>query len=381
MTAIVLFVVLAAAVVYIIAGYPLLLRWLARHRAHPVKKAWTPRRVSIVMAVYNGAAYVIDKLDSILALDYPPELREVIVVSDGSTDETEELAGRYAAKGVRLLRLPRGGKPAALNAGAAATSGEIIVFTDVRQQLERSGLKALLAPFADESVGVVSGYLVIRSGGAEEDNVGLYWRYERWIRKQLSAIDSLFGATGSYYAIRRNLFRPMPTDLLLDDMYVPLAAFFEGYRLIIEEAAKAYDYPTGIDAEFRRKVRTLAGVYQIIGMLPVLKRRNRMLFHFVSYKFARLLLPWLMLALLAVSFWLPDPLRIFAVGAAALFLGLAAADRFVPKASPAKRLTSPAGTVAGMLAATASAVCVFFVPAQTLWKQGHAAVAAKSQRI
>jgi poly-beta-1,6-N-acetyl-D-glucosamine synthase len=302
----------------------------------------------------------------------------VMVVSDGSDDGTEEIAARFSSRGVRTVRVQRAGKPSALNTGVELTSGEIIVFTDVRQQLDPQSLKALLAPFADPTVGVVSGYLVIRAGGTEEDNVGLYWRYERWIRQQLSKVDSLFGATGSYYAIRRDLFRPMPADLLLDDMYVPLAAFFAGYRLIIEKDAKAYDYPTGINAEFRRKVRTLAGNYQILNYFPLLTPRNRMLFHFLSYKFARLLLPWLVLGLLAVSFWLPDPLRILALGAQVLFYVLAAFDGIVPDGNPVKRLTSPARTIAGMLAATACAVMIFFVPPQVLWRQGHTAAGTKA---
>jgi hypothetical protein len=111
---------------------------------------------------------------------------------------------------------------------------------------------------------VVSGDLIIRQGDLEESNVGAYWRYESWIRKQLGRIDSTLGATGPFYAIRRELAVPIPVDTLLDDVYLPLSAFFLGYRLVVAEEARAFDYPTNVNIEFGRKVRTLAGNYQLL---------------------------------------------------------------------------------------------------------------------
>ena len=321
------------------------------------------------MAVHNGANFLADKLRSILALDYPCELMEIMVVSDESTDATDEIARSFAAEGVKLIRVPRGGKPEALNVGVPQTSGEILVLTDVRQTLERESVRRLIACFGDPTVGVVSGDLVIREGNIEETNVGLYWWYERWIRKQLGRVDSMMGATGPFYAIRRALFRPMPKDLLLDDMYVPLGAFFEGYRLIVEEEARAFDYPTGVETEFRRKVRTLAGNYQLLRYFPeLLTSRNRMLFHYVSYKMARLILPWAVLALGVVSFGLPRFWREAALGAQALFYLLALTDFAVGPGTRWKRISSPARTVVSLLAAAACAVAIFFLPAQKLWK-------------
>jgi cellulose synthase/poly-beta-1,6-N-acetylglucosamine synthase-like glycosyltransferase len=364
------FLVFALGAVYVIAGYPVLLAWLARRNPRPVKAAPGYRTpVSILVAVYNGGAYLAAKLDSLLDSDYPNELLEIVVASDGSTDETAAIARRYGHRGVRLLELPRGGKPAALNAAMDVASHPILLFTDVRQTLDRSSISNLVACFADASVGAASGYLVIRGGTAEEDNVGLYWRYERWIRTNLSALDSIFGATGAFYAMRRELVRKMPADLLLDDMFLPLGAFFQGYRLILEEKARIYDFPTGVEAEFRRKVRTLAGNYQLFGLYPELfTARNRMLLHFLSYKFGRLLLAWFFVGALIASFFLPSPFREAALLAQALFYGLAVLDRVVPKDSFLKKATSPAWTVVGMLTATACAISILFVPAQRLWK-------------
>lgn len=374
------FAVLSAFIIYTVAGYPLILGWLARRRARPVKKSFEPRRVSFVMAVYNGENFLAAKLRSILDLDYPRELMDIVVVSDASTDATDDIARSFSGESVKLIRVARGGKPAALNVAVPQTRGEILVLTDVRQTLERASLRKMIACFGDPTVGVVSGDMVVRLGSIEETNVGLYWRYERWIRKQLGRLDSMMGATGPFYAIRRELFRPMPADLLLDDMFVPLNAFFQGYRLIVEEEARAFDYPTGVETEFWRKVRTLAGNYQLLRYMPeLLGFRNRMLYHYVSYKLARLLLPWAVLLLLPVSLGLPRPWREAALLAQALFYGLALTDLVAGPGTLWKRLSSPARTVVSLLAATACAVAIFFVPARKLWKPTQIPMVRKEQ--
>ena len=149
--------------------------------------------------------------------------------------------------------------------------GEILFFTDVRQTLAADSLRNLIANFADPKVGVVSGELVILDKAGHEDaQVGLYWKYEKWLRKRLSRIDSLPGATGCIYAMRRELAGPLPPDCLLDDVYLPMIAFFRGRRLVLDETAKAYDTAISRETEFWRKVRTQAGVYQLLGWFPQL---------------------------------------------------------------------------------------------------------------
>jgi len=364
------FLALCGLIAYTVAGYPLLLGWIARRHFRPVTKHLDPSRtVSVIVVVFNGENFLSDKLESILSQSYPADRMQILVVSDGSTDQTDAIARSFAGRGVQLLRVPHGGKPAALNAAVPNAQGEILVLTDVRQVLDRDGIARLLACFADPAVGAVSGDMLVRSGDREESNVGLYWRYERWIRKQLGAVDSMMGATGPFYAIRRELFRPMPPDTLLDDMYIPLDAFFRGYRLVLEEDAKAYDYPTNIRTEFRRKVRTLAGNYQIMRQYPdLLSGRNRMLFHFISYKVARLMLPWLAIGVFFVSFTLPSPFSTIAVCVELIPCLIAATDFITPAGSVWKKVSSPARTVLAMLAATACAVAIFFVPPRRLWK-------------
>jgi len=363
-----LFLLCCAGIVYVVAGYPLLLGWIAARAGIPVDKRPQLKTISILIAVHNGERFLADKLDSVIALDYPRDLTEVYVLSDGSTDGTADVARRYAAQGVQLLEFPKGGKPAALNAGILKSRGEILILTDVRQVLERDSVRQLVACFADPTIGVVSGDLPMREGiDLEESNTSLYWRYERQIRKDLAKLGSTFGATGPFYAMRRDLAPVMPVDILLDDMYLPLAAYFRGYRVIVDETARAIEYPFSVQGEFRRKVRTLAGNYQIMVRYPALLTfRNRMLFHFVSYKIGRLLLPWLFLGLLISSFGLPRPWAEILICGQATFYGLAA-DLVLPANSPMKRLSTPARTVVTLLAAAALAVSVFFVPPHRLW--------------
>jgi cellulose synthase/poly-beta-1,6-N-acetylglucosamine synthase-like glycosyltransferase len=366
-----IFVLSVAGILYVIAGYPLLLAWLARGHSKPVIKDTVVRDVSIVIAARNGEQFVDSKLRSILALNYPREHLQVIFVSDGSTDRTDEIAKSFRGEGVEFYRIERGGKAAALNRGIPQATGEILVLTDVRQTLDPDCVRNVIACFADPSVGAVSGKLLIRAGEiSEEADTGLYWKYEVFIRKQMSRIDSTFGTNGPFYAMRRALAVPIPKDMLLDDVYLPLAAFFQGYRLVLEESAVTYDYPTNLSSEFKRKVRTQAGLYQILREYPqLLSSSNRMRLHFLSAKFARLLLPFLLILIVLSSFGLPAPFAQIAVGAQVLFYGVAFFDKWIPEDSLVKSISSPIRTFVVLMAASLMACKIFFTPARELWKE------------
>jgi biofilm PGA synthesis N-glycosyltransferase PgaC len=358
-------------IVYILFGYPLLLALITGRFERPIRRAPIQPSVSFLIAVRDGEEFLEAKLQSVLGLDYPRSLMEILVLSDGSTDRTEEIARRMASEGVRLLALPRAGKAAALTAGIQQATGELLVFTDVRQHLAPESLALLLENFADPTVGVASGALTILDPAThDEADTGLYWRYELWIRDHLSRIDSIFGATGAYYVMRRSLAVPIPDGTLLDDMYLPLSAFLCGHRLVVDTRARAFDHPTGLDMEFRRKVRTLAGNYQILVAWPgMLGTANRLWFHFWSYKFGRMLLPFALIAMFAASFALPTPLSYAAVGLQVAFYCLAIADRWIGAAFPLKRLTSPIRTFVTLMGAGIWALSFFFVPSESLWKQ------------
>ena len=146
---------------YIVAGYPMLLAVLARWRPRPVRKRFTDKTVTVLLAVYNGENWIRTKLESILRLDYPQARMQILAISDGSTDRTESIVTEFRGKGVELLCVPHGGKAAALNAGMARATGEVLFFTDVRQQLEPDALHNLVACLDDPAVGGVSGHIVL----------------------------------------------------------------------------------------------------------------------------------------------------------------------------------------------------------------------------
>ena len=367
-----IFALSAAFCTYTLVGYPMLLWLLSRGKSRSLRKEPVETTVSVILPVFNGERWIGAKLESILALKYPAHLVEIIIVDDGSADATRSIAESFASRAnVRLLALSRGGKATALNAAIAKATGEILFFTDVRQALDPESLANLTACFTDPAIGVVSGELIIRdSGGIEEASVGLYWKYEKWIRKRLSVVDSILGATGCIYAMRRSLARPLPADTLVDDMYLPLAAFFAGYRVVIDETARAYDYPTQLASEFRRKVRTLAGVYQVMGQYPaLLGPRNRMWIHFVSHKLARLVMPWALVTAALATPFLPVPWRLWLGGAQAVVYLLALLDPVLPNAFPLKRITSPLRTFLVLMAASLFAVCILFLPPRMLWRE------------
>ena len=361
------------AVAYILIGYPLLLACFPGRLSAPVRKdpAFHPR-VSILLAVHNGASFIAPKLQSLLALHYPADLLEIIVVSDGSTDRTEAIVEECAGRRVRLLRVPRGGKAAALNAALSYATGEIIFFTDVRQIIDPDALQHLAANFADPTVGAVTGELRMLdpSRPGEQADMELYWRYELWARRHHSRIDSIFSVTGCLYALRRSLAAPLPPDTLADDALFSLRAFFHGYRVIFEPAALAYDYPPAGGGEFRRKLRTLAGLWQIHARMPRLfTGANRMRFHFLSHKFSRLLLPWILLLIAAATIALPgSALRTGLLMGELLLLVVALLDRWVPQGWPLKRVSSLTRTFFSMNLAALLSVAVFFVRPEILWK-------------
>jgi poly-beta-1,6-N-acetyl-D-glucosamine synthase len=378
-TAAILFSVSAISTLYVLVGYPLLLAFLAKHFSKPVRKQDHQELVSVIIPVRNGEQWLARKIESVLAQDYPAELREIIIVSDGSTDSTESVAMSYADRGIRLIRVPQGGKPAALNAAVPQVTGDLLFLTDVRQVLERDCLRRLVASMADPEVGVVSGNLQIAAGATEEEkNTGLYWRYENWIRRNLSAVHSMLGATGPVYLVRRSLYVPIPPDSLLDDVYLPLSVHLKGYRLVLEEGAVATDEPTGLRSEFRRKVRTQAGILQLMATFPGLFRsRNRMRFHFLSLKVGRLILPYLLGILLGAALMLPRPWLWFAALPQIVFWALALADPWFRRVKALRKLTAIPRAFAVLVFSAVCALKVLFVPPRELWVEARAGSTAK----
>ena len=338
----------ALAVVYVYAGYPLLLAAWARLRPRPLPPAAAAAddvpHVSIVIAARNEASRLPARIDNLLALDYPADRRQIIVVSDGSTDDTLGALARFGTA-VETIAVPACGKAAALNAGVSRATGTILVFADARQMFAPDAVRELVAPFADPAIGGVTGELLLdceasevagRREGAERrrlridrrtrddrgpgrrvdadrrgrlvstiaDGVGLYWTYEKQLRRWESRVGSTLGATGAIYALRRDLYRPLPADTILDDVLTPMRAVLAGYRVVFSDRAFAFDRASADSGtEQRRKVRTLAGNVQILWQEPrlLLPLVNPVWLQFVSHKLGRLMVPYALLTLFTAS--------------------------------------------------------------------------------
>jgi biofilm PGA synthesis N-glycosyltransferase PgaC len=291
------------------AGYPICVYLRARYRPQLVRRASIFPKVTIVLAVHNEELNLPGKLRNLAALDYPSDCLEVIVISDGSTDQTNKILCEWQNVGYRVAILPKHqGKASALNHGIAEADGDIICFTDARQAIASDGLKNLISNFADPSVGCASGELVIRGmqSSPSSRGIGLYWQLEKHIRNWEGLAGSTVGATGAFYAVRKDLLLPLPIGTILDDVYIPLHVARQGKRVVFDNKAVAWDeFAPSPKQEFHRKVRTLAGNYQLLQLAPwLLTRSNPLRIQFVCHKLLRLLVPFALVGVLASTFWL-----------------------------------------------------------------------------
>lgn len=333
-----------AFVAYAMAGYPLLLYFRSRWRLRPVLKASTLPSISVVMAVHNEAEVLPRKLKNLRELDYPAGQVEIVVVSDGSKDSTEEILKNQESERLRAIVCPgHEGKALALNRGVQAARGEIVIFTDARQMIEPQAIRYLISNFADPSVGCVSGELMLTESGAAgpAKGLGLYWEIEKKVRQWESATGSVIGASGALYAVRRNLIVPLPAWTILDDLYIPLHVVRQGGRVLFEPQARFYDKVASGDHEFRRKVRTLTGNYQLLQLAPwLLSRSNPVRFDYVCHKLLRLVVPFALIGILATSLVLSGAVYKLALAAQVVLYGLAALAFFRRGAGMVSRLAT-----------------------------------------
>jgi cellulose synthase/poly-beta-1,6-N-acetylglucosamine synthase-like glycosyltransferase len=314
-------------------------------------------------------------------LNYPPERYEVIVVSDGSSDSTNQILTLQANNRVRVLLVPdRQGKASALNRGIQEAQGEIIVFTDARQIIEPDALSCLVASFADPSVGCVSGELMLgeRDWAASGDGLGLYWRIEKKIRQWEGASGSVVGATGAVYAARKDLLVPLPAGTLLDDVYLPLHVARQGKRVLFEPRARAWDRPAAsLRGEFRRKVRTLTGNYQLLQIAPwLLTRANPVRFEFVCHKLLRLLVPFALTGVLFGSMFLPGVAYKLVLALQLLFYGSTLMVVLQFRLGSAIRLGNTAIAFVVLNAAAFVALFCFLTGKKDLWVRVHTTATA-----
>jgi cellulose synthase/poly-beta-1,6-N-acetylglucosamine synthase-like glycosyltransferase len=281
----------AAIVTYVYAGYPLILAVLKRVAARPVRVGAFEPAVCLFITAHNESGVMAAKLRNALALDYPPDLVDIVVASDGSQDRTNDVVREFAPR-VRLLAFTkRRGKIATISEGIGGVTSDIVIFSDANTFLQPDAIRALVRNFNDPQVGAASGDVTLvgeRAALARSED--LYYRYERWIQDAESHIGSMIGADGALYAIRRELFVAPPSDTILDDMAIPMAVIRAGRRVVFEPAACAYEHgsETAVE-EFARKSRVVAGAVQFMrradSALPV--HAPQVIFSFVSHKALR----------------------------------------------------------------------------------------------
>ena len=361
-------------ILYTYLGYPIAMWALAHVRPRKRAIASIKPSVSIVLAVHNGIDRLQAKIQHLLDLDYS-EIKEIIIASDGSTDGTAEYLRTLRAEKIKTVVLDEhSGKAVAVNAGVALATGEVLLFVDIRPEIAPGAIQQLVNNFADPMVGCVAGELVLKQEGhdaASEAVGGLYWRYEQWIRKCEAVFDSPVGVYGGFYAIRRSNFTPLPAGIILDDMFQPLSIIRQGYRSVLDANAIVYDvWPKKVEGEFHRKVRTLAGNFQLFKIAPwTLSFKNRVLFQLISHKVMRLLVPYLLLLLLITSASLSAGSIVFAAFTALQLLGwtLAAASlRY--RIGGLQRILSPTSALLVLNVAAVVGLYRFLFTSGPLWK-------------
>ncbi len=350
-------------ILYTYLGYPVVIWLLARLRPRLREVAPITPGVSVVLAVHNGVSLLPQKLQHLIDLDNP-NIKEIIVISDGSTDGTAEFLARQQHPRLKAICLPiHVGKAAALSAGIAQATADILLFVDIRPEIAPGAVQQLVSNFADPQIGCVAGELTLRQYGHDAASAAVssfYWRYEQWIRKSEAFFDSPVGVYGGFYAIRRELAVPFPAGLILDDMFQPLSIIRQGYRSVLDSQARVYDkWPEQVKHEFHRKVRTLAGNFQLFQLAPwTLTPQNRVLFQLVSHKILRLIVPYLFILLVISSLILglrSTPYAAFATLQIAFWSAAIAGLRY--RIPFLHRIAAPASA---LLVLNAAAICALY---------------------
>jgi cellulose synthase/poly-beta-1,6-N-acetylglucosamine synthase-like glycosyltransferase len=305
-----LFWTMVAVISYTYAGYSLTILVLAKFIDHPVRQAPIEPRLTYLITAYNEEKNIRAKLDQVLSLDYPHDKLEIIVASDGSTDGTDNIVRQFAGRGVRLVRVEgRVGKTETQNRAVREATGEIIVFSDATTFYEPSALRNMVRNYADPGVGAVSGRYEYRNPTGAPIGFGsiLFWKYENLIKILQTRIRTITGCCGCIYSVRRELYQPLPADII-SDLVEPLKILEKGYRIVFEPEAIAFEETTEkTSEEFSMRVRVVTRGMR--GLWYMRKLFNPFQFGFVSLQlFSHKVLRWLiaafMLVLLLSNVWL-----------------------------------------------------------------------------
>lgn len=276
--------------------YPLLVMFLSKVAPRLWTKDTEQSAVTLIVSVYNEEGVIQRKLDNALALDYPPELLEIMIVSDGSTDATHEIVGACDDKRVVLKAYERAGKTACLNRAVAEASGDVVIFTDANSMFPPQALQMIMRNFADESIGLVTGWTKYRRSGSDvEEAPGAYARLEKFTKDAESRISSCVGADGAIFAIRKELYQPLE-DQDINDFVIPLNVIGQKRRVVLDEDVYCLEEPSEDSGkEFRRQVRmtnrTLGAIRRHLKYLDPVDYGS-FSFFLLSHKVLRFLVPF-----------------------------------------------------------------------------------------
>ncbi|MFQ5628583.1 MAG: glycosyltransferase family 2 protein [bacterium] len=300
-------------VIYVYAGYPVLLLILRRLCGEkPYLQQDIEPLVTLIISAYNEEKIIAQKIENSLALDYPQNKLEIVVISDKSSDGTDEIALSFADKGVKLIQMPeRGGKTVGLNTAIPQAKGKIVIFSDANAMYDKNVVRKITRNFADENVGVVTGEsrYAIEDGDTSTTSENLYWKYELALKRLESGLGSLVGGDGAIYAIRKKLYRQLnPSDL--SDFVNPLQIIEQGYRNVYEEEAFSFEKGgESFEKEFRRKVRIVNRAWRgLMGMRRLLNpyRYGFFAIQAISHKLLRWLVPVFMLLAFVTNIFLVE---------------------------------------------------------------------------
>jgi len=319
---------------YSYIGYPLVLAVACRlQRLFRQERSLAPEgatewpRVTMLVAAYNEASVIQDKIENSLAIDYPADRLRVVIASDGSSDATNSLVTACADPRIQLIGYTqRRGKIGTLNATIPNLEDEIIVMSDANTMYAPDAVKKLVRHFADERIGCVCGELILEDPNGGGSGEGLYWKYETLLKRMESKLGFLLGATGGIFAIRKSLFRPLPPSTIVEDFVTAMKILEDGHRVRYEPTARATEYtaPTVKD-EMKRKSRIGAGGFQAIGLTAAMLNplRGMPALGYWSHKVLRWVVPFLMLgALLSSAALAAQPLYALFLGAQLLSVAI-----------------------------------------------------------
>ncbi len=302
-----LFWIAAALIFYIYFGYGALVWFVLKGKSFFKKEESTKHvglpAVTLVIPAFNEEEYIDAKIKNSLALDYPKDKLEIIVITDGSTDNTAARARKFAEV-TTLHKHERGGKAAAMNRAMSFVTTPIVAFSDANTLLNPEAMVHLTSPFADKLVGAVAGEKRVIAGeqaNAAGQGEGLYWKYESALKRMDAELYSVVGAAGELFAVRTDLYVEVESDTILDDFMLSLRVNEQGFRVMY--APEAFAMETGsanIEEEWKRKVRICAGGFQSISRLTSLLnpfKHGVLTFQYLSHRVFR----WTLAPLLLVG--------------------------------------------------------------------------------